>query len=515
MPPLKIPGPAARSVIPLVAALAVAGCAAPPPGRDRAPETASRPDAPVAATASPTGGAGTCDPCPGTPARGGMLMVALPDTYAMAHAPEPANEAERTVFRNLYETLITIDCDGEARPGLAEAWSAADDGRRWTFTLRAAARFWDGRPVTAQDVKTAWTATQRRAQTAGCLLPWAWLDAEAASVRLLDARRLSIQLPEPQADFPLLLAHPAYAVALPTRTGEWPLGTGIAQPGTVVAATRHASGQGGGQYFRPNPHHPGKPPAWEQICFRRQGTPGKMDGRRIDITLHGGDAPPSPASGDGVVSRLPWNRIVLFLCPAGGGEAERWTANLRPDEALPDSRPADMLIFPGAWGETCPQLAGPAAGRSATVRADSAAATPPGRLLYPAADPIAREIARQLAKAGDGETIGLDDATWPAALREGRATGYVMSVSRCYATPCLQLAALLGSASWLQNAALGGRGSGGVTPVEASRRLIATGVATPLAMTRASLTVRPGIVGLRVAPDGALLLAGAGFTGPP
>ncbi len=508
MSPLRTPAAAAGPVALLAAALLAGGCAGPPRGSDRAPEAAVRTDA----TAPVDAELPLCDPCPGKPVPGGALTISLPDSVDAAHAPEPVNESERTVFRNLYETLVMVACDGEARPGLAESWSAADGGRRWTFTLRDDARFWDGRPVTAQAVQAAWTATQHRAQAAGCLLPWAWLDAEAASIRLLDARRLSIQLPEPQADFPLLLAHPAYAVALPARAGEWPVGTGVAQPGKVLTIAESPSGHGGGPHFRPNPHRSGERPAWERLYFRHPGALRVVEGEWADITLHGDDAPASAAAGDDVVSMLPWNRIVLFLCPAGGAEARRWTAKARWDEALPGSRPADALVFPGGWGETCPQLAGPAAGRGAGARADGATPSTAGQLLYPATDPLARAAAQRLAADGGGEAMGLAGAAWQAALRDGRATGYVLTVSRCFATPCLQLAALLGSASWLQNAALG---AGGVAPPEASRRLIATGVATPLAMTRASLSWRAGIVGLRVAPDGALLLAGAGRAGPP
>lgn len=496
MPRLCTPAAAAGPVALLAAAFIAGGCAGPPPGNDRLPEAVRRADA--AAAANPE--APLCDLCPGKPAPGGTLRIALPDTIDPAHAPEPVNESERTVFRNFYETLVTVACDGEARPGLAENWGTADGGRCWTFTLRGNARFWDGRPVSSQDVQAAWIATQRRAQAAGCLLPWAWLDAEVASVRLLDARRLFIQLPEPQADFPLLLAHPAYAVALPAPGEEWPLGTGPCRPPGGVGPLTCV----------PNPHHPEGHPAWERISFAAPATAWTADG--VDVVLGAGDGNRGAASEGGMTAHLPWNRIALFLCPAGGAEAARWTADPRLGEALPDAAPAATLVFPGVWGATCPQLAGPTAGRDAPAPADSAGAPPAGHLLYPEADPLAREMARRLAASGGGEAVGVGAADWPVALRDGRATGYVLSVSRCFASPCLQLAALLGSASWLQNAAMGG---GSAAPAETARRLIATGVATPLVTTRSRLMIRPGVVGLRAAPDGALLLAGAGRAGPP
>ena len=38
-------------------------------------------------------------------------------------------------------------------PGLAESWSAAEDGRSYDFVLRKGAKFHNGDPVTAEDVK--------------------------------------------------------------------------------------------------------------------------------------------------------------------------------------------------------------------------------------------------------------------------------------------------------------------------------------------------------------------------
>lgn len=495
MPRSSIPVTAARAVVLLAAALLAGGCAGPPPGRDRAPEALARGEPTTAADPETS----LCDPCPGTPAPGDTLSVGLPADCDPGHAPEPINEAERTVFRNLYETLLTVACDGSAHPGLAESWSAADDGRRWTFTLRADARFWDGRPVTSHAVQAAWTATQHRAQAAGCLLPWAWLDAEAASIHLLDARRLSIQLPEPQADFPLLLAHPAYAVALPVPGEAWALGSGPCRP---------LAGRGPLTCV-PNPLHPDGRPAWRRLIF--VAPHAAWPGPGVDVALRAGEELRAGGVEAVPATPLPWNRIVLFLCPAGGAERTRWTGDPGRGEALPDAAPATSLVFPGIWGESCPQLSGPAAGRGTVARIDSAGAVPSGRLLYPRADPVAGELARRMAERGGGRAVGVDAAEWPGALRDGRAGGYVLSVTRCFATPCLQLAALLGSATWLQNAALGGGGA----PGEAARHLLATGVVTPLVKTRSSLVLRPGVVGLRVTPDGALLLAGAGRAGPP
>jgi len=55
----------------------------------------------------------------------------------------------------VYETLVTLGTDDlvTIRPALATAWTLADGGKAWRFTLRPGVKFWDGTPMTAEDVK--------------------------------------------------------------------------------------------------------------------------------------------------------------------------------------------------------------------------------------------------------------------------------------------------------------------------------------------------------------------------
>jgi microcin C transport system substrate-binding protein len=58
------------------------------------------------------------------------------------------------VFGALYESLLDMDpVSAEYRPGLAEGWTISTDKRTFTFRIDPAARWSDGRPVTAQDVR--------------------------------------------------------------------------------------------------------------------------------------------------------------------------------------------------------------------------------------------------------------------------------------------------------------------------------------------------------------------------
>ena len=66
------------------------------------------------------------------------------------------NTYTRMTFSLMYETLISTDSETlEFTPGLARRWAVSDDAREFTFVLDERAKWSDGRPVTAEDVK--WT----------------------------------------------------------------------------------------------------------------------------------------------------------------------------------------------------------------------------------------------------------------------------------------------------------------------------------------------------------------------
>src|SRR6266849_8096889 len=58
---------------------------------------------------------------------------------------------ESNVLRNLFEGLVVQDPKGNVAPGVAESWSASEDGVTYIFKLRADAKWSNGDPVTASD----------------------------------------------------------------------------------------------------------------------------------------------------------------------------------------------------------------------------------------------------------------------------------------------------------------------------------------------------------------------------
>src|SRR6476646_6024864 len=57
------------------------------------------------------------------------------------------------VLYALHDAMVKLMPGQSPAPSLAEAWSASEDGLTYDFTLRQGAKFHNGEPVTAEDVK--------------------------------------------------------------------------------------------------------------------------------------------------------------------------------------------------------------------------------------------------------------------------------------------------------------------------------------------------------------------------
>ncbi len=58
---------------------------------------------------------------------------------------------EGNIVRNIFETLVISDAQGNIIPGVAEKWEHSPDYKVWTFYLRPNAKWSNGEPLTADD----------------------------------------------------------------------------------------------------------------------------------------------------------------------------------------------------------------------------------------------------------------------------------------------------------------------------------------------------------------------------
>src|SRR3712207_5892662 len=96
---------------------------------------------------------------------------------------------------NIYEGLTYVDKDLKVNPGLAESWTAAPDGKTYTFKLRPNVTFHDGSPMEAEDV----VSTIKRVQSKDIASPLASRLSAIESANAVDPRTVELKLKEPSA----------------------------------------------------------------------------------------------------------------------------------------------------------------------------------------------------------------------------------------------------------------------------------------------------------------------------
>jgi len=470
-----------------------------------------------------------CDVLSGDASPQGEFTFGLTEAVTPQHAPVPQNRSERVVFAQLYETLVNVACDGTITPGLAKLWTCTNDSTTWVFTLRDDARFWDGTRVTADHVRLAWAHNQM-AGTDNYASPWSWIDAQAGSITTVDARRLAIQLPEPQAKFPLLLAHPAAAISIDQPGWTWPIGSGPSRLRASDPAPRPDL------VLLPNLQHP-TAPIWKSLTFTVKAglDPRDFVTTNIDLaftrslsTVDFFDAAPNFQT-----TPLPWDQLVLLICPPEmnpRGNAG-WTRaierlNVVQDVTGVSLRPWNHLLFPVGGSQYCPQLSGPIASQSAVSVSSQLAHIPldQGTIAFAEDEVGSGELAARLSHLMGPQVhaTGLPDADLVKALQWQMVGAVLVVQDQLFPTGCLQMATLMGRAAWLQKAGLAKSEPGPAENLVQAHTFSAndrrspalefgaSGIVQPIALGRGWLITRSDLAGLRLSFDGTPLLSGLG-----
>lgn len=168
------------------------------------------------------------DPAPaGTPVEGGTIVH--------AHLQEPPCIwggwiQQAYLSRQVLDSLVSQDADGEIVPWLATDWSVSDDQRVWTFTLAEDVEFTDGTPFDAQavvDNLEHWITEQ------GNSTVLAYLGRYYVSSRAVDTHTVELTLSEPYAPLLAALSQAYFGIQSPTALArgpeancEEPIGTG-------------------------------------------------------------------------------------------------------------------------------------------------------------------------------------------------------------------------------------------------------------------------------------------------
>jgi oligopeptide transport system substrate-binding protein len=178
---------------------------------------------------------------------------------------------EAAVVRQVFEPLLRLDAHLQPQPAAAQSYSVSDDGRVWTFNLRADGRWSDGQPVRAADFAYAFNRLLNPATTAD--YGDAFKDAGITEVRAVDDLTLQIVL---EAPFGPLSDLVALWVASPVRQDvveqygdDW-----ARQPATYIGNGPYKLSEWQHQdhmTFVPNVYYHGPAPSLNKLTFLMVG----------------------------------------------------------------------------------------------------------------------------------------------------------------------------------------------------------------------------------------------------
>jgi len=395
---------AAPAILLLAAWLAVA-CARSPQPRPE-PRAKPAPSSPAEPSAAPQPAPRPTPPPAPEPDRCGVSRFAPPgrDTVRVV-APSAF------VARQLFETLVRFDCTGRLRPGLAVTWHSEDGGRVWLLTLRPGARYWQGGPVTPQDVAADWSpdsAQGTAARAAGIL-----------AVASAGERDVRLTLAGPRDSLPAALADPLLAVFRTDRGAQ--VGTGRYRPATPdrpprILAPSDSSSRG-----------------IVRLLPDQRDLRDVLDaGADLVVTDDPATLTYAEARPELSLVPLPWSRTYVLVVPHRSKidldttSTGRLRETLARDVVRVDARAAEP---PFPWGA----CAGPAGSPPRPT------ASPPARIAYPDGDRTARDLAARIVAVGAAPArsiVALDSSSLRESLREGREAAYIVSQPRAPLIPC-------------------------------------------------------------------------------
>ena len=138
--------------------------------------------------------------------QGGSITVGLEldiagfDPLKVGVFDTAANMAAALIF----DTLTSLDDNGEAQPKLALSWTHADDYKRWTFKLRPGVTFHDGTPFDADALKFNFDRQKDPNNKCRC----AFYIANVKALEAVDATTAVFHLTDPMVNYPKILSAP-------------------------------------------------------------------------------------------------------------------------------------------------------------------------------------------------------------------------------------------------------------------------------------------------------------------
>lgn len=383
-------------------------------------------------------------PAPVVPGHCTILAPTSPDSlsiYAVSAQPLRRSSVRPLVSAQLYEPLLTVDCDGQLHPGLARSWTLDASRTRVTLALRPDARFSGGEPISAADVVASWRATRPTAgQVSTEWSAFARRLADASTV--VDDHTLLVSLPDTDL---AVLASPALAVARTDSDSSRLEGSGPYRFGASTASR-----------VRLVPTTDAAAPRLD--IYMNAGDARDAIDADADVVITADPAALSYAASVGghTTIALPWTRTYLLVTP----DPIAIPASSFTEAVREDSRRAAQP----AWLRGMRQCEFDIVNASPAVQS-----THKRRIAYEAGDDVARELAERLVALGVAPAAASMNASdFDDALRSARETAFVIAVPARSLAACVDTQSLFARVPWL--AADSASWNGRLTPLIDTRR---------------------------------------------
>lgn len=202
------------------------------------------------------GGAGDCSKVNA----GGTLRFGVDQDVISFDAHSTQDNGSLWADMNVYDQLVELSPDAKkVVPGLAKSWDIQQDGKVYLFHLRPEAKFSDGTPVTADDVKFSFD----RVSAPKSVLNWTLEAVKSTSV--VDPQTVKVTLHKPWAPFlndltlwgASIMSEKAVKAGKDPKTepvGSGPFQVATFKPGSYVLLKRNPSFWGKDACGKPYPY---------------------------------------------------------------------------------------------------------------------------------------------------------------------------------------------------------------------------------------------------------------------
>jgi peptide/nickel transport system substrate-binding protein len=259
---------------------------------------ACTPTATPAGTSAPAAASRT----PG-PRRGGTLTWGQWDKNDDIDPSDPSGASGTEIIGNIVDTLVSVDETGKVFPALATKWEMADEGRKFTFTLRDGVTFHDGTPFAADSVKRSWERIldpKQKSSNAPVLGPVDRIDAP-------DPRTLVVTFKDPNPLFLLAIWRPWFGPLSPKQLDRVKPGDKIPDPIGTGPYKFGAKSADGVYTLQANAAY-----AWAPESLKNRGAP-YLDSIRFRSIPEAGTRTATLESGENLLvdelSETDWSRL--------------------------------------------------------------------------------------------------------------------------------------------------------------------------------------------------------------